>query len=377
MAKDVCAQLRCTAPIFAFSHCRDVVVEVSRSGGCGVLGAHLFSPAQLERELCWIDEHVGDHCYGVDVLIPGNYVKDAESGEGRLADIVPPRHLEFVENLLAQAGIAPLPPDLARAVDDERRDAERNNTPSGAGALLEVALRHPKVRLVVSALGSPPTDVIEAMHARGGLVGALCGKAEHARRHAQAGVDIVVAQGAEAGGHTGKISTLVLVPQVIDACGPEVAVLAAGGITRGNQVAAALAMGAQGVWCGTIWLATRESDLLPYQKQALFRAGAEDATQSLSRTGKPVRLLRSRWSEAWESAGAPAPLQPPVQEVLVRMAVPRIDRAERADFYTTPCGQGVGDLREELTVRQVMYDLQAGYLEALDRLALARVRLGE
>ncbi|MEJ5988453.1 nitronate monooxygenase [Ramlibacter sp. PS3R-8] len=375
MAKDICLQLGCTAPIFAFSHCRDVVVEASRSGGFGVLGAVLFSPEQLEQELRWIDEHVGDHFYGVDVLIPVTYSKEAETSTGRLREIVPPSHLEFVEKLLGDAGIPPLPPDVQRQVDEDRRGAERNNTPAGARALVEVALRHPKMKLLVSALGSPPPDVVEAMHARGGLVGALCGKAEHARRHAQAGVDVVIAQGTEAGGHTGAISTFVLVPQVVQACAPDVAVLAAGGITRGSQVAAAIAMGAQGVWCGTLWLATRESDLLSYQKQALFKARAEDAVQSLSRTGKPVRLLRSRWSEAWEAPGAPQPLPPPLQEVLVRMAVPRIDRAEREDFYTTPCGQGVADLHEELSVRQVMVELQEGYLEALDRLAAVRAQL--
>ncbi|MEJ7931412.1 nitronate monooxygenase family protein [Ramlibacter sp. AN1015] len=369
MRTPICEKLGCEVPIFGFSHCRDVVVEISRAGGCGVLGAHLFSREGLEAELRWIDDHVGDKPYGVDVLIPGRYVRDAEVSEGPLRELVPPAHLRFVEDLLDGAGIPPLPEDVARQVAQDRRQTERNNTPSGAMKLLEVAMRHPKARLIVSALGTPPPELVERCHALGKLVGALCGKPEHAARHRDANLDLVIAQGTEAAGHTGQISTLVLLPQVIDAVQGKLSVLAAGGISRGSQIAGMIAMGAEGVWCGTLWLGTRESDLLPFQKEVLFRSRAEDAVQSLSRTGKPVRLLRSRWSEAWEREDAPRPLQPPLQEVLVRMAVPRIDRAGRDDFYTTPCGQAVGDVNEERTVRSVMVDLQNDYLEAMERLS--------
>lgn len=370
MRTPICEKLGCEVPIFGFSHCRDVVVEISRAGGCGVLGAHLFSPEGLEAELRWIDEHVGDHPYGVDVLIPGRYAKDAEITEGPLKELVPPAHLKFVEDLLGDAGIPGLPPDVAQQVAEDRRQSERNNTPAGAMRLLEVAMRHPKAKLIVSALGTPSKQIIERCHALGKLVGALCGKPEHAVRHRDAGLDLIIAQGTEAAGHTGQISTLVLLPQVIEAVQGRVSVLAAGGISRGSQIAGMIAMGAEGVWCGTLWLGTRESDLLPFQKNVLFRARAEDAIQSLSRTGKPVRLLRSRWSDAWEQEHAPQPLPPPLQEVLVRMAVPRIDRAEREDFYTTPCGQAVVDVTEERTVRALMYELQSDYLEAMERLSV-------
>ncbi len=369
MRTPICEKLGCEVPIFGFSHCRDVVVEISRAGGCGVLGAHLFSPEGLEAELRWIDEHVGDRPYGVDVLIPGRYAKDAETSEGPLRELVPPAHLKFVDDMLADAGIPELPDEVAQQVARDRRQSERNNTPAGAMRLLEVAMRHPKARLIVSALGTPPPHLVDECHALGKLVGALCGKPEHAARHRDAGLDLVIAQGSEAAGHTGQISTLVLLPQVIAAAQGRMAVLAAGGISRGSQIAGAIAMGAEGVWCGTLWLATRESELLPFQKNVLFRARAEDAVQSLSRTGKPVRLLRSRWSEAWEAPGAPRPLPPPLQEVLVRMAVPRIDRAEREDFYTTPCGQAVVDVTEERSVRALMVELQSDYLEAMERLA--------
>jgi NAD(P)H-dependent flavin oxidoreductase YrpB (nitropropane dioxygenase family) len=370
----ICDKLGCEVPIFGFSHCRDVVVEISRAGGCGVLGAHLFSPEGLEAQLRWIDDHVGDRPYGVDVLIPGRYAVDAEVSEGPLRNMVPPDHLKFVEDLLDDAGIPPLPEDVAQQVAEDRRQSERNNTPTGAIKLLEVAMRHPKARLIVSALSTPPPQIVEQCHAMGKLVGALCGKPSHAVHHRDAGLDLVIAQGTEAAGHTGQISTLVLLPQVIEAVQGSVPVLAAGGISRGSQIAAMIAMGAQGVWCGTLWLGTRESDLLPFQKKVLFRARAEDAIQSLSRTGKPVRLLRSRWSQAWEQEHAPQPLQPPLQEVLVRMAIPRIDRAEREDFYTTPCGQAVADVNEERTVRALMVELQQDYLEAMERLSAQWLR---
>ena len=200
------------------------------------------------------------------------------------------------------------------------------------------------------------------------VVGALCGKASHAARHREAGVEVLIAQGTEAGGHTGEIATMVLVPQVVEACGPDVAVLAAGGITRGSQIAAALALGAQGVWCGTLWLGTRESELDGFEKEAVFAARSEDAVRRRARTGKTVRMIRSKLSEAWEKPGAPAYLPTPLQGVLYNEAHARVVRAKRADLYSFPVGQAVGDLTEETTVRDVMVRLQTQYLDAMERL---------
>ena len=147
--------------------------------------------------------------------------------------------------------------------------------------------------MVVSALGSPPPDVIAELRQRKIVIGAMCGKAEHAARHKAAGVEVIVAQGTEAGGHTGEIATMVLVPQAVEACGDSVAVLAAGGIARGSQIAASLALGAQGVWCGTVWLGTRESELDPFEKEVLFETRTEDAVRRKARTGKTVRMIKS------------------------------------------------------------------------------------
>lgn len=369
MRTPICERLGCEAPIFAFSHCRDVVVEATRAGGFGVLGAVSFSPEQLERELKWIDEHVDGKPYGVDVLIPVNYDKAAEAAEQPVQDLLPAEQRRFMEELLAREGVPELGPDDAQAAREELIGRGRNSTPAGARKLIDVALRHPQVKLVVSALGAPPKTLVDELHARGILVGSLCGKPEHAVAQRDAGVDIIVAQGTEAGGHTGQISTLVLVPQVVDVVGPGMAVLAAGGISRGSQIAAAFALGAQGVWMGTIWLGTRESELTPMEKEVLFKARTEDAVQRKYQTGKTVRMIRSKASEAWEQPGAPRHLPPPLQNVLYHSARIRIEKARRADLCSFPAGQVVGTMRDETSVRQVMADLMNEYAATAERLS--------
>lgn len=373
MKTPLCDKLGCELPILAFSHCRDVVVEVTRAGGFGVLGASTFSPEQLEKELAWIDRHTDGKPYGVDVIIPTAYDKQAEeqakASAADLQRLIPQGHRDFMEGLLQAAGVPPLPDGERERIEREIVDGRGNMTPDGARRLLAVALAHPQVKLVVSALGSPPPDVIEALRERGIMVGAMCGKAEHAARHMRAGVELIVAQGTEAGGHTGEIATMVLVPQVVEACGNGVAVLAAGGIARGSQIAAALALGAQGVWCGTVWLATRESELDPFEKQALFAARTEDAVRRKARTGKTVRMIRSQLSEAWEKPGAPPYLPTPLQGILYNEAHARVVRARRQDLYSFPAGQVVGMINEETSVRDVMYRMQTEYLDAVERLS--------
>ena len=368
MRTPICEQLGCEVPIFAFSHCRDVVVEVTRAGGFGVLGAATFSPEQLEAELRWIDQHVAGRPYGVDVLIPTAYDKEAERSPDDLEKMIPAEHRAFMEKILDEAGVPPLPPDERERIHREIVDGRGNMTPDGARRLLRVALEHPQVRLVVSALGSPPPDVVAELRARNVMIGAMCGKGEHAARHVAAGVQVIVAQGTEAGGHTGEVATMVLVPQVVEACGDQVAVLAAGGIAKGSQIAAALALGAQGVWCGTLWLATRESELDPFEKEALFAARTGDAVRRRAHTGKPVRMIKSTLSEAWEQPGAPKYLPTPLQGILYNEAHARVVRAKRRDLYSFPAGQVVGMLDHETTVRDVMVQLQQEYLETMERL---------
>lgn len=368
MRTPICERLGCELPIFAFSHCRDVVVEVTKAGGYGVLGAATFSPEQLEAELRWIDQHVEGRSYGVDVIIPTRYDKEAETTLEDLETLIPQEHRDFMDKILEDAGVPELPPDERERIHKEIIDGRGNMTPDGARRLLAVALAHPQVNMVVSALGSPPPDVIADLRARNIVIGAMCGKAEHAARHKAAGVEVIVAQGTEAGGHTGEIATMVLVPQVVEACGEGIAVLAAGGIARGSQIAAALALGAQGVWCGTVWLGTRESELDPFEKEVLFETRTEDAVRRKARTGKTVRMIKSKLSEAWEQPGAPKYLPTPLQGILYNEAHARIVRAKRKDLYSFPAGQVVGMISEETSVRDVMYRMQLEYIEAVERL---------
>ena len=368
MKTALCERLGCELPIFAFSHCRDVVVEVTKAGGFGVLGAATFSPEQLEAELRWIDQHVAGRAYGVDVIIPTQYDKEAERTTEDLENLIPPGHRAFMDKILNDEGVPPLPADERERVHRDIVNGRGNMTPDGARRLLNIALAHPQVKLVVSALGSPPPDVMAQLRAAKVMVGAMCGKGEHAARHVAAGVDVIVAQGTEAGGHTGEIATMVLVPQVVAACGDKVAVLAAGGIAKGSQIVAALALGAQGVWCGTLWLGTRESELDPFEKEVLFEARAEDAVRRKARTGKTVRMLKSKLSEAWEQPGAPTYLPTPLQGILYNEAHARVVRARRKDLYSFPAGQVVGMLTAETSVRDVMVQLQTEYLDTMERL---------
>jgi len=349
------------------------VVEVTRAGGFGVLGAATFSPEQLETELRWIDSRTGGKPYGVDVIIPSTYDVEAERAMDNLDRLIPAEHRNFMDSLLTREGVPQLPPDERERIRREIVEGRGSMTPDGARRLVEVALRHAQVRMIVSALGTPPPDLTARIRDKGVVMGAMCGKASHARRQRDAGVELIVAQGTEAGGHTGDIASMVLLPQVVEACGPDIPVLAAGGISRGSQIAAALAMGAQGVWCGTVWLGTRESELAPFEKQAVFAATSEDAVRRRARTGKTVRMIRSKLSEAWEQPGAPPFLPTPLQGVLYNEAHARVVRAKRADLYSFPVGQSVCDVNQEQSVRAVMVRMQTEYLDAIERLtALGR-----
>jgi NAD(P)H-dependent flavin oxidoreductase YrpB (nitropropane dioxygenase family) len=367
MRTEVCRELGIEYPIFAFSHCRDVVAAVSNVGGLGVLGAVGFSAEQLERELAWIDERVGDKPYGVDIVIPGKYEgKDdqisAEELEEKLRSMIPQRHRDFAKQVLAEAGVPELPPG-------EKVPELLGWTEATAGPLVETSLKHEKVRLLANALGTPPADVIKEIQESGRLVAALAGSVKHALSHKQAGVDIIICQGGEGGGHTGDVGSIVLWPEVIDAVAPT-PVLAAGGIGSGRQMAAAMAMGAQGVWCGTLWLAVTESDCPPEQKQSYLDATSRDTVRSRSFTGKPARMLRNDWTDAWEREDAPEPLGMPLQFMVTSEAVVRGHRypaqAQRVGF--NPCGQIVGAVSAVRPVRQVVNDMIEEYLDAVERL---------
>jgi NAD(P)H-dependent flavin oxidoreductase YrpB (nitropropane dioxygenase family) len=365
MKSRLCEMFGIEAPIFAFSHCRDVVVEVSKAGGMGVLGMARMSPERLREELRWIDAHIEGKPYGIDVLMPTSY---QAAGELKFdADrLFPKEQLEFVRNLLDAAGIPPLPGKDAEAIT---RDLvkEFSFTPQESAQMIDIAMEHP-IKLIVNALGSPPRELVDRAHARGIKIAALAGAVKHAIRHKEAGCDFVIAVGTEAGGHTGKITSLVLWPRVVDAVAP-LPVLGAGGVGRGRQLAAAIALGCEGVWCGSIWLKTVQSEVPPEIKKLLFKADSEDAIVTKSVTGKPCRTLRSKFTDAWDQPGAPATLPAPLQALLWwGQGRTRVERVRANDFLTYPVGQIVGDMTEETSVRNVVYDMLNEFVEAKERL---------
>ena len=368
MHTELCERLGIEFPIFAFSHCRDVVAAVSKAGGLGVLGAVAYDPEKLETELQWIDEHVGDKPYGVDIVIPNKYEGkgadiDADKLQADLAAMIPEEHRAFANQILADHGVPEVPEG------DRQLNELIGWTAVTAGPQVEIALKHEKVKLIANALGTPPADVIAEIQSHGLLVAALCGAPKHALAHKAAGVDIVIAQGTEGGGHTGDIASMVLWPEVVDAVAPT-PVLAAGGIGSGRQIAAALAMGAQGVWTGSIWLTVEEAETPVPQKETLLAASSRDTVRSRSWTGKPCRMLRNDWTEAWEAPENPKPLGMPLQFMVTSDAVERTARYSDVaqDVVFNPVGQIVGRMNAVRPVKDVMRDLVDEYVESCERL---------
>ena len=358
-------------PILAFTHCRDVVVAVSKAGGLGVLGAVGHTIEQLEIDLDWIDEQLGGRPYGVDVIVPAVYEGSDQGGisVGELNAMIPDGHRRFLDDLLARYDVPPLDDEPSTARDLSQAAAF---SAGSGGAQLAIALAHRPV-LVVNALGPPPPWMVEQAKAAGAKVGALAGKPQHAQRHVNAGVDVLIAQGSEAGGHTGEIGSMVLIPEIVDAAG-DVPVLGAGGIGRGRQMAAAMALGAAGVWCGSVWLTTHEAETNPAVKEKMLTATSSDTVRSKSRTGKYTRQLRSAWTDAWAAPEAPQPLPMPLQPMLVDRALRAIDRSAHhpgsgaealANYYV---GQIVGSMNRPIPAAQVVYEMIDEFVDAVTRL---------
>ena len=370
MKSKICERMNIEFPLFAFTHCRDVVVEVSKAGGMGVLGAAGYSPEQLEIELNWIDEHIDGKPYGVDLIAPTTMAnKDESLTAEELEGLVPNEHKDFAASILARHNI-----DTADVYSGEIRGQGGFLGERGAANIIDVAFSHP-ISLIVNALGVPPQYMIDKAKEKGVATGALVGAKHHAVKQAEAGVDILVCSGTEAGGHCGEVSTMVVVPEVCMAVEQyDCAVVAAGGIVTGRQMAAAMAMGADGVWCGSVWLTTTEAETAPYIKEKLLSTQSNQTVRATSRTGKHSRQIRSPWTDAWESPDAPdtlpMPLQSRVSEPALRKVSNLADKGhdgakQLATFWV---GQGVGMMNQSLSSRQVVYDFMEDFLAANERM---------
>lgn len=371
MKTEICDRLGIEFPLFAFSHCRDVVAAVTNAGGFGVLGGVAFRPDQLEQELCWIDQHVGGKPYGVDIIVPAKYEGKGESlTRDQLVQRIPGDYRDFINELLQEHDID---------VEEVRVGSSALGGDTGKG-LLDVALNHP-IKLMANALGVPPDYMIDAGKERGIPVAALVGAKEHAIKQVRAGVDLIVAQGTEAGGHCGEVTTMVLIPEVLEAIsqipgGRDVPVLAAGGIVTGRQMAACVAMGAAGAWTGSVWLTTEEAETAPYTKQKMLAASSRDTVRSAGRTGKPSRQLRSDWTDAWApNPGGRAPLPLPLQAMIAEPALRRIDKLAQGGhpgaqaLATYWVGQGVGLMNKIKPAREVVLEFIEDYVNASERLS--------
>ena len=369
MKSAICDMLGIEFPLFAFSHCRDVVAAVSRAGGMGVLGATGHNPNSIRTELKWIDDHVDGKPYGLDILVPENMATAGEKGVtyNSLKTRVPQEHRDFTAQLLAAAGVEALQLEVS---DDRPQPFD----PETALRTLDAAFQHP-IKLIANALGVPPPEMIEKGRAHGVQVAALVGAKEHAIRQVSAGVDILVAQGTEAGGHCGEVTTMVLIPEVLKAIKPirDVPVLAAGGIMNGRQMAACMAMGAAGVWTGSVWLATTESETSEIFREKMIEASSRDAVRVKTRTGKPARQLRSAWTEAWDrSPDSPGPLPMPLMSLVSEGAIRSINRAAEAgnpkarEMVTYFVGQGVGLIDSVRSAGQVVQEFKEEFLEAIE-----------
>jgi NAD(P)H-dependent flavin oxidoreductase YrpB (nitropropane dioxygenase family) len=367
MQTELCKKLGIEHPIFAFTHCRDVVVAVSKAGGIGVLGAVGFSVEQLKEELDWIDEHIGDKPYGVDIVIPQKYEgmgdMDADHLEAQLEKMIPAEHTAFAQKLLADHGVPGWP-------DGSKSMGLLGWTEATATPMIEESLKRKNCRLIANALGTPPADKIKMIQDSGRLVGALCGRVKQAISHKEAGLDFIIAQGGEGGGHTGDVGSMVLWPQIIDAVAPT-PVLAAGGIGNGRQMLAAMTLGAAGAWTGSLWLTVEEAHAEPAQKQSYLDATSEDTVRSRAWTGKPCRMLKNEWTEAWADPKNPDPLGMPMQGMVTSDGIRRtatyagIGDTQKVAF--NPVGQVVGQLNEIESCRQVIFRLINEYVDALDR----------
>lgn len=340
-----CDMLGIEFPIIAFTHCKDVVIAVVNAGGFAVLGEAMHTPDEIAADIKWIRDRIGSKPFGIDLVLPAS-VPPAGTVEELIAKI-PDVPRKYAQGILEKYNV-PAPKSQIALHQWGGLSHEH------ARRQLDVILDE-RVPVFSSGLGSP-AFILKQLHEKGIKVFGLVGKARQAKREVEAGVDAVIAQGYDAAGHTGPIGTLSIVPEVCAVVG-DVPVIAAGGITTGRHLAAALCLGAVGVWTGTIWLASRESDSDMIVKEKLLAATADDTVYSKSISGMPMRVLKCPWTEEWAQANAPAPAPPPYQTLLSADYIQGANDYRRADLMTEAAGQGVRFVTAMKPARQIVFDM--------------------
>ena len=380
MKSPICEMFEIEFPLVAFSHCRDVVVAVSKAGGMGVLGAVGHTPEMLEQDLKWIDDNIDGKPYGVDVLVPNNFEgKGSSMTSEDLRNMIPQEYRDFRADVLKQYDIDG--ESLRGGGDSKEKEIRsdsrfgKNLKEKGAKKLLEVAFSHP-IKLIANALGVPPKWMLDMGKEKGVKVAALLGAKEHAIRQVQAGVDILVVSGTEGGGHCGSVSTMVLIPEVkraIKGYG-DVPILAAGGIATGEQMAGVMAMGADGAWCASVFLPTTEAETSENIKEKMVNASSSQTVRSKSRTGKHSRQLKSAWTDAWEAKDAPEPLPMPLQTMVGEPALAIISKQATLghegakDLDTYWVGQGIGLVNETISAGQTVQKFKEEFIVGYERI---------
>ena len=380
MKSPICEMFEIEFPLVAFSHCRDVVVAVSKAGGMGVLGAVGHTPEMLEQDLKWIDDNIDGKPYGVDVLVPNNFEgKGSSMTSEDLRNMIPQEYRDFRADVLKQYDIDG--ESLRGGGDSKEKEIRsdsrfgKNLKEKGAKKLLDVAFSHP-IKLIANALGVPPKWMLDMGKEKGVKVAALLGAKEHAIRQVQAGVDILVVSGTEGGGHCGSVSTMVLIPEVKRAIKGyrDVPILAAGGIATGEQMAGIMAMGADGAWCASVFLQTTEAETSENIKEKMVNASSSQTVRSKSRTGKHSRQLKSAWTDAWEAKDAPEPLPMPLQTMVGEPALAIISKQATLghegakDLDTYWVGQGIGLVNETISAGQTVQKFKEEFIVGYERI---------
>jgi NAD(P)H-dependent flavin oxidoreductase YrpB (nitropropane dioxygenase family) len=341
----LCRMLDIEHPIIAFTHCKEVAVAAINAGGFAVLGEAMRSADDIAADVRWLRARVGDRPFGIDLVLPSSAPPKATPDE--LIAEIPEAQRAYAAEIKRRYDV----PEPSNPV--ALRQWGGLNKRLGQGQI-DVLLEE-RVPVIATGLGSPDF-LIDAAHDRGLRVFGLIGMAHQAERQLARGVDAIVAQGYDAAGHTGAMGTFSIVAQVAALAG-EVPVIAAGGVTTGRHLAAALCLGAAGVWAGTVWLASHESDVEPVVKQRLLAATGEETTRTACISGKTMRVLKCPWTDAWEEAGAPAVLASPYQMLLSSDYIQAANDHLRGDLMTEAAGQGVGFVTEARGTADILRDM--------------------